>query len=179
MLFIVEGRARVVNYSSSGREIAYAEIGAGGHVGELAALDGLVRSASVIAMEKCLIASLPAPVLESLLMDHPALALAMLRHLAKIIRANDERIAELSSLGAVARVYRELLRLARDTDDGGCVIDPLPTQQDMAGHTSTTRETVARALGSLLKSGGAVKQRRRLVVHDRTFLEALVAGDSE
>lgn len=179
MLFIVEGRARVVNYASSGREIAYAEIMAGGHVGELAALDGLSRSASVIAMEPCRIASLPASVLEELLQQHPNLALTMLRHLTRIIRINDERIAELSSLGAVQRVYRELLRHAKDTDDGGCIVDPLPTQQDIAGHTGTTRETVARALSSLLKSGGANKIRRRLVIFDRGFLESLAEGDND
>lgn len=179
LLFIVEGRVRVVNYASSGREIAYAEVPAGGHVGELAALDGLDRSASVIALQPCRIASLPAAVLESLLLDQPRLALALLRHLAKIIRANDERIAELSSLGAVARVYRELLRVAQDTEDGGCVIDPLPTQNDIAGLASTTRETVARAISALLKSGGAVKQRRRLRVHDRAFLANLAEGDGD
>lgn len=33
VLFIVEGRMRGVDFSISGREVAYAVVGAGGHVG--------------------------------------------------------------------------------------------------------------------------------------------------
>ena len=50
MLFIVAGRLRVVNYAASGREVAYAVIEAGSQVGELAAIDGEPRSASVEAL---------------------------------------------------------------------------------------------------------------------------------
>ena len=49
--FWSSGRVRVVNYAASGREIAYAVIEAGAHVGELAALDGEPRSASVEALD--------------------------------------------------------------------------------------------------------------------------------
>ena len=38
VLFLVSGRVRVVNYAASGREIAYAMVEPGAHVGELAAL---------------------------------------------------------------------------------------------------------------------------------------------
>ena len=47
VFFVVEGKVRVVNYSVSGREITLDDIEAGGHFGELAAIDGLPRSASV------------------------------------------------------------------------------------------------------------------------------------
>ncbi|MSP83750.1 MAG: cyclic nucleotide-binding domain-containing protein [Alphaproteobacteria bacterium] len=54
VMFVVEGRVRVVNYSLSGREVSYALIPNGGFFGELAAIDGQRRSASVVAAEKCL-----------------------------------------------------------------------------------------------------------------------------
>ena len=40
VFFVVAGHVRIVNYSRSGREIAYASINPGGYFGELAAIDG-------------------------------------------------------------------------------------------------------------------------------------------
>ena len=118
VLFIAAGRVRVLNFAASGREVAYATIEAGSQVGELAALDGEPRSASVEALDDCLIAALPSGPFHELLLAHGELAVTLLKNLARIIRRTDERIAELSVLGAMQRVYRELLRLAQPQPDG-------------------------------------------------------------
>ena len=59
VLFITEGEVRVVNYSAGGRETAFAVVPAGGHVGEIAAIDGQARSASVVALKPCTVAAFP------------------------------------------------------------------------------------------------------------------------
>jgi CRP/FNR family cyclic AMP-dependent transcriptional regulator len=41
VFFVVEGSVRAVDFSATGREVVYAMIGAGGHFGELSAIDGL------------------------------------------------------------------------------------------------------------------------------------------
>lgn len=173
VLFVVSGRVRVVNYAASGREIAYAVIEEGAHVGELAALDGEPRSASVEAVDRCLIASLPSGPFHELLLAHPELAVAMLKTLARVIRRTDVRIAELSVLGAMQRTYRELSRLARPMPDGGSAVSPLPTQEALAAVVGTTRETVARALGQLAKAGIARRRGRELLILDPEGLEEL------
>jgi CRP/FNR family cyclic AMP-dependent transcriptional regulator len=178
VLFIVQGRARVVNYAASGREIAYAVIDAGSHVGELSALDGEPRSASVEAVDDCLVAALGSAAFNELLLTHGAIAVRLLRNLARIIRRNDERIAELSVLGAMQRVYRELLRLARPcAEGGGVMVSPLPTQESLAAHVGTTRETVARALSQLAKAGITQRRGRELAIRDPDLLEALSEPD--
>src|SRR5262249_25463001 len=49
--FIVRGRARVVDYSSSGsREVVFDKLGEGANFGELAAIDGEPRSANIVAV---------------------------------------------------------------------------------------------------------------------------------
>lgn len=176
VLFIVAGEVRVVNYAASGREIAFAVIGPGNHVGELSALDGEPRSASVEGLRDGLLAALGSGPFRELLLGHPAVALELLKGLTRIIRRGDERIAELSVLGAMPRVYRELRRLARP-EEGRGVIDRLPTQEALAAQVGTTRETVARALGQLARAGVARRRGRELVIRDLTLLAAL--GDPE
>jgi CRP/FNR family cyclic AMP-dependent transcriptional regulator len=175
LLFISEGRIRVVNYAASGREIAFAVVEAGGHVGELSAIDGEGRSATVLAVTDCLIGSLSAEAFNELLERHAAVAVALLRHLSRIIRTGDERIAELSVLGAVPRVYRELLRLAEPdpADASAWRIAELPTQHDIASRVGATRETVARALGQIITTGVVQRRGRILLIRDREMLEEL------
>ena len=173
VLFIAAGRVRIVNFAASGREVAYATIEAGSQVGELAALDGEPRSASVEALDDCLIAALPSGPFHELLLAHGELAVTLLKSLARIIRRTDERIAELSVLGAMQRVYRELLRLAQAKPDGSALVSPLPTQESLAALAGTTRETVARALGQLTKAGVARRRGRELTIPHLERLEAL------
>ena len=83
-------------------------------------------------------------------------------------------------MGAVERVYSELLRLARPDPEGAggvVVVAPLPTQEDLAARVGTTRETVARALGRLARSGIARRRGRALSIRDPAVLEALVTGE--
>jgi CRP-like cAMP-binding protein len=48
--FLLAGRAQVVPFSSTGREVSIHTIGPGGMFGEMACLDDKPRSASVLAM---------------------------------------------------------------------------------------------------------------------------------
>ena len=173
--FVVDGRVQVANYSLSGREIALATIRAGGYFGELAAIDHLPRSATVTAAGKCLLAVMSPTVFSELLPDHPEIALQVLQRLAKIIRVSDERIMDLSTLRAVQRVYVELLRLAKPDAAVSSLwsIYPMPTQADIAGRASTTRETVARVLGDLTSGGLVQRKGKTLYINDRDRLAEL------
>lgn len=173
ILFVVDGAVSVVNYAASGRKVAYDAITAGSHVGELAAIDGQPRSASVEAARDCLVAALPGSALDELLRAHGQIAIALLKDLARKVRRADERITELCVLGAMPRVYRELQRLAKPCREG-LVIARLPTQESLAAHTGTTRETVARAMSRLVRRGIAVRRGRELLIRDPDALEALI-----
>ncbi len=174
VFFVLEGRVRVVNYTRSGREIAFAVLEAGTHFGELSAIDGRPRSATIVALASCEIATLSAAAFHEVLRSEPDVAAALLVALAGMVRSADERIAELSSFSAFHRVYREILRLADLQSEDGDRISNLPTQQDIAGITSTTRETVARAIANLTKAGAAHRQGRVLIIEDRDFIEDLL-----
>src|SRR5688572_19642815 len=72
LFFVLSGRLRVLDSSEHGRE-DLAEIAAGESVGEMAALTGDARSATVVAIRNCRLARLDRARLNRLLASHPEL----------------------------------------------------------------------------------------------------------
>lgn len=175
VFFVVAGRVRIVNFSLTGREVAYAEVGAGACFGELSALDGKPRSASIVALEDCVLASLAPEAFLDVLRKFPNVGLRVLQKLAAMVRSADERIMDLATLSAYQRVYRKLLDLARPDPvrEGSWLIYPLPTQAKIAAQASTTRETVARVLGQLGAEEIVERKGKTLYVRDMEQLSIL------
>ena len=146
---VIEGAVRVVNYSSTGREVAYAVNDAGSYFGELAAIDGKRRSASVVAVTDCLLASFSPGIFLKLLVKHPSVSMLVLQGLTDMVRVSNDRIMDLSTLKAVQRVCVELVRL---TNPDASVRDiwmirPMLSHSDIASLARTPRETVERIVG--------------------------------
>ena len=176
VFFVVQGSVNIVNFGVSGREVAYATVEAGQYFGELSAIDGRPRSANVIANKECSLASMSPENFSELLKDHPEVSIQVLQRLARIIRVNDERILDLSTLGAVQRVCQEILRMAEPdpVTPGSWLIYPMPTQSAIASRVSTTRETVARVLGQLSHDDLVLKKGKNLYLKNRTGIEDLI-----
>ncbi len=163
--FVVEGKVQILNYSRTGREVAFAEVAPGGYFGELSALDRRKRSAAAIAVTDTTLASMSTGMFKKLLLEHPKVALVILLHLAGMVRNADARIMDLSTVSAINRVHAEILRLAKPAEPGGNVglIRPIPIHADIASRASTTRETVSRVLSNLgrvrivERAGGTLK----------------------
>jgi CRP-like cAMP-binding protein len=175
--FVVAGMVRVVNYSPSGREVAFDDIPAGNFFGELAALDGGPRSAFVQAQAPgATAAAMPPDIFLDLLQRYPKIGLEIMRRLARVVRFSTERIMDLSTVGANNRVHAELLRLAQAAGGDGksSVISPIPHHADIASRVSTTRETVARVFSELTRTGMLERNKSALVVRDVARLTELV-----
>lgn len=177
VFFVVEGRVRVVLYSLSGREVTLDDLESGSYFGQLAALDGHPRSASVMALESTLVATMRPSHFTAMLESHPSIAMKVMLEFTRIIRASTDRIMDLSTLGANNRVHAELLRQARvvGTDESGTArISPIPVHSDIASRVSTTRETVARVLNDLARKKIVERQKNALVIVDVDRLEDMV-----
>jgi len=176
IFFVVEGRVRVVNYSLSGREITFDDLDAGSHFGELAAIDDLPRSASVMALANARLASLPAEQFQEIILEHPSIALKLMKHLAHLVRTSTSRIMDLSTLGANNRIHADLLRMGRkvSADGGSASISPIPVHSDIASRVSTTRETVARVMNDLARKGIVERQKDSLLIKNIDILEEMV-----
>lgn len=176
VFLLIRGRVRIVNYSLAGREITFDELGDGSCFGEIAALDGRPRSASVIALEDSLVGVLTRSVFLEVLARHPQVALRLMERLAQIVRDADDRIMDLSTVAAQNRIQAELLRQARvhSSDGLSARIRPIPLHADIASRVSTTRETVARTMRELSRTGLVKRSKDALVVGNITRLESLV-----
>ena len=174
--FIVGGRVRVTVFSPSGKEVSFADLSAGKSFGEMSAIDGAPRSATVIALSDTVLASMPAVAFRHVLNDHPDVAAKVMQYLAGLVRNLSDRVVEFSVLAVRNRIQSELLRLARDQglDGDTAVITPVPTHADIASRVSTHREAVTRELSALTSAGLIERRDGALVIADVTRLAKLV-----
>ena len=176
LCMIIQGRARVVNYSLAGREISFADLSAGDYFGELSTIDGQPRCTGVVALEDSLILTLPRRMVLAVLAEYPQVALKVMQRMARNLRSANERIMDLSTLAAQDRVHAELLRQAQGhkTIANTAVIEPIPVHSDIASRVSTTRETVARVLNDLARQGIVERTRKALVIRNFHRLQTMV-----
>lgn len=153
--FVVTGRVRLLSCLDTGDTMTLAEVNGGNVFGELAAIDGLPRSARAIAIEDSQVASIPGSVFVDLLMRYPETAVRMMRRLACIVRSMDVRLANMSSLEPEQRVMLELIRIAEpDLRVPGTWIIPFaPSHGDLSGWAGVDKEIVARTIGELARDG--------------------------
>jgi CRP-like cAMP-binding protein len=97
IFFLVSGEARVIVYSLTGKVVSFHDLGPGDMFGELPAIDGRPRSASVEARTSCLVASMKASAFHELLRQEPVVMQAVLRQLVSTIRRLSTRVYEFSA----------------------------------------------------------------------------------
>ena len=176
LLFLLSGQLQVVDITEDGRAIGLRMLAPGDFFGEIALINDSTRSASVVATSDVLVAFLPAATALHLFSHSPSVANLMLRHLAQKIQRDSEFRAVLSINNTARRIYTYLSLLQKPDGNGKAVIDNLPTHQDVANMINTSRETVTRALLSLVQQGIVQKESNRLVILDPAALQKLVQG---
>ncbi|HEV7265479.1 MAG TPA: Crp/Fnr family transcriptional regulator [Falsiroseomonas sp.] len=162
--FVTAGAVRVVLRSAGGQELILNDLGAGAFFGEIAAIDGISRSASVTALSRAQLCSVPGPAFLELVLHNPPAGLHLLRLLAARVRAKDQRTLEATALLARQRVVAELLRLSTGRLGREPRISPPPPQHELAARLGLRRETVSREVAKLAREGLLSVQRGALVL---------------
>lgn len=177
LLFLLFGQLQVINVTADGREVGLNLISPGSFFGELAVIDGLPRSATIIALSHSEVAFLPKEHALELFYQEPSAAAMMFAHLARSIRQLSDIRTLLGMQNAYQRVYALLASLTRVSPGGLIQIETLPTQQEIAIMINTSRETVSRALNELMAQGIVEKDMSRLIIRQPARL-AEMAGQS-
>ncbi len=169
LFVIVAGKVKIVRMDDDGREVILSILGESDFFGEMAILDGLTRSASVVATTKSELFMIHRRDFLKLLNDYPMVAIALLRELTGRLRKADAQIKSLSLKDAAGRVANVVLQLADDIGmfrKGRVEIDELPLQQDLANMAGTSRETISRMIHKFIKKGYLQLQGNRLIIND-------------
>ena len=174
--FITQGEIRVMYHGLSGQEVILCDLPTGEMFGELTAIDGYPRSATVIARTSVLLASMPAPDFQNLVYSNRQIAEIILKRLTGQVRRLTERVYDYSTLAVRNRIQAELLRLARNhmISANAAVISPAPNQTEIANLVSTHREAVSRELNHLVKNNLIMRQGHDLHILDIVKLQEMV-----
>jgi CRP/FNR family transcriptional regulator, cyclic AMP receptor protein len=174
VFFIVEGVVRVIVRTPLGYEAILNELNAGDFFGEMAAIDGVQRSANVSTLSRAHLCSFPGPAFLDFALNTPCVARRLLTIMSGRLRAKDERLIELGALNVRERLIAELLRLSRDRGGGERVLSPPPAQHVLASRIGTRRESVSRELAELSRAGLLSLGRQAIVLHCPDRLRAEV-----
>jgi CRP-like cAMP-binding protein len=149
--FVATGKVSIVLDSASGDRVIFSIFGPHEMFGEVSAIDGEPRSASVEVVEDCLLGVLSLAQFNRLASTHPSFAFAVMRQLTAQVRRLTARVYEFSTLGVQGRVYAELLRLAElsGISNNQALLSPAPLLVVIAASISTHREAVSRIISRL------------------------------
>jgi len=174
------GIVKVTSTTPTGREVVLAFRGVGELVGDLAALDGEPRSATIRAVERVEALRLTTQAFLGFLEDRPAVALVLLRMLATRLRDADAKRIEFSTFTTIERVAVRLLefseRFGREEDSGAVRISLPLSQEELAGATGASLESIGRALQTMRALRCVETRRREIRILDRRGLAALCSG---
>ena len=169
-----EGLLKVSIASPQGDERILTILGPGAIVGELAMIDGLPRSATVVAIRDCKLSFVSRKAFVSSLREHPEIYSDLVSTLASRLREADKAMAAASFLTVKARVARALLELAehlgRETESGRIVILHKIRQSDIAGMAGVARENVSRTLTELKRRGLISQSSSYFFINDKRKL---------
>lgn len=173
--FIVQGHVRVLVQTASGeRTQILGDFAAGEIVGEMSAIDGVPRSARIEALVRTQMCSLPARAFIEAVFGSREIGMRLMRLLSARIRAQNRRLLEMTALPIRLRLIAELLRLSRPRPDGTRVLNPLPTQEELASRIGARRETISREISALTDAGLIRRTRASLLLNDPTSLQLAV-----
>src|SRR2546423_13046368 len=142
------GDFRVTREHSDGRAITLANLGAGEIFGELAMLDGEVRSASVESLTDGELLALPAADVRRLLARHPEITVKLVAALVRRLRQANERISRQSFQtvpGRVAGVLSQLVAEEAPLREGEGITIRM-NQSDLAHLAGTSPDSASRFL---------------------------------
>jgi CRP/FNR family cyclic AMP-dependent transcriptional regulator len=169
VLVVLEGRVKIAAPGADGRDAVLGFRGPGDLVGELGAIEGGRRSASVAALEPVAALALAASDFQRLVATRPGIAAVLLKVLAERLREADLSLAAFGAHDVLGRVARRLVELCDrygSSGDAGVAITLPLTQDELAGWTGSSREAVSKALNTLRGLGWVETRRRELVVTD-------------
>lgn len=168
VFFLKSGRVKIFKQDEEGREQILHYINPGEVFAEVVLFDGGEYPACAEVVEDAQVGFIKNEDLNALLLQKPAIALSLLKIMARRLRASQKQIMELALMDTTRRLASLLLELALEhgtPEEGGLRIGVHLTHQELASMIGTTRETVNRILGEFRRDKAISVTRQGIVVY--------------
>ena len=174
IFLVTAGRVRLSILTSEGRELSFAHAEAGSIFGEIAVLDGGLRTADATAVTKVSAFTLSKPSLVRLIETRPVVREGVIKFLCNRIREADQQLEGIALYPIEVRLARFFLTAARQKGPakaGMKVVLDLPISQgELALLIGASRPKVNAAL-ALLQDSGAIERNDTRMTCDIEELE--------
>lgn len=173
-LYVIEsGNVRIFKTSAGGREQVLTIERAGNSIAELPVFDGGNYPASAAAASQCSLLFVSRNDFRTLCLEHPEVALKVLRMVGLRLRRLVGIIEELSFSTIRHRLAALLLRLAREAGhrSGRAQFELTVSNQELASQIGTVRELVSRNLSRFQAEGLIQMEGKSITIPDLARLE--------
>ena len=172
LFILLSGVARVSVLAANGREIVldYAE---GGEVlGEIAMIDGGLRTASVHAFTDCRALRLSRPAFAEIIGAQPSLAMRIMQGLARRLRQTNLTVEAERAYTSGPRLARFLLRLmlGDGEGEGAAELKLALSQGELGNFAGMSREQINRQLSAWVDGGIVALNQGKVTILDREAL---------
>lgn len=174
---LVSGWVRVYSSTPDGQEVLIAIRGPGDVIGDLAALLGIPRTASVRTLESVSVIQIRSAQFVARLRERPDFAIAMIKQMSMRLREAESVRVDVATMDVTRRVATYLLRLIEEHGmhrPTGTVLRIPLSQQDIANRVGASRRAVARAM-AVLRDRQIIRTAPRQIVVVRPDVLALFA----
>lgn len=179
-LYIVEsGAVRIFKTSAGGREQVLTVEQAGNSIAELPVFDGGAYPASAAAVDEAAILFISRSDFRALCLQHPEVALKVLRMVGLRLRRLVNIIEELSFTTVRHRLAALLMRFAHEAGhrSGSARFTLKANNQELASQIGTVRELVSRNLSRFQAAGLIQMDGKDVTIPDLAKLEAEVRSE--
>src|SRR5438105_12458169 len=169
VLLLLSGEVKISVGSVEGREVILDVLEPGCLIGELSAIDGEPRSATVVALSPVEVLAVAAGPFNDFLDHHPDVLRQLLLEVIHRLRVRVRHQLEFGTGDALGRICARLAELAErygEPQDGVVVLRSPVSQSDLAAWTGLSREAVVKALRALRALGWIVNQGPAIAIHD-------------
>jgi CRP-like cAMP-binding protein len=163
------GCINLVLTTPDGRELVIGSMKPFDIFGELGVVTGATRSTQAVAQKTSEVVSIPAEDFLAQLEQDPRLMRRVLEITSRRLQHSSERESDLAFRDAPSRLAKELLRLSEDDRHSQELVTI--SQEELAQHIGTTRQTVANVLGRWRRRGWIITGRGKIMLVDRPALK--------
>lgn len=172
VLFLLKsGKVKLFRESPDGKKLTLAVVQQGTFFGEMSLVGQRMRGTHAVAVEESVICALSRHDVQSLMLEHPVVALRVIEVLARRLQQARDGLEEMAFNDVTGRVAGLLLRLA---DENSNVVEG-QSHRELAAMVGCLRESLTVALDRFKQTEAVAVGRKRIEIIDRSQLERAVS----